>query len=440
MLNIFFLVPLLHAAPKDQGLPDYNEVRSHVEVVLNRMELLLQDKVIRHRKFENLAYRIYRFLDMFGNALDTSYVDSHGLCALLTLKFLIEAAAISRFDLNVSLPCFYSREPCWAFLRLQFVRRARVIAAHCLSRPTIIQIPILRHWPRVNMLPQRILHSLGCRVLNASLTKMFSTPYNSMDDQCAQKMATFNAAAWRIDSHPARPSLFQALLPYLQIRPLAPGGAADFELVNHALEYVADSEGLFLEFGVYRGASLNSIAQKLQALGSGRVYGFDSFAGLPELWANANQDGDLPAGHFNLTELPKIESNAELVVGYFNETLSTFLQDHVGEQGLDQVRFVHLDADLYTSTRDVLTTLGPYILPGCLIVIDDFVNFPGFNTSGLLALQEFLLKDDGPKQIEVLGAPWMVWENPLVTEERRGLAWDPLLRHDLERAVLLRIL
>ena len=52
-------------------------------------------------------------------------------------------------------------------------------------------------------------------------------------------------------------------------------------LLNHLLsnDYIIDG-GLWLEFGVYRGYSVNLIAGYTK----NTVYGFDSFEGLPEDW------------------------------------------------------------------------------------------------------------------------------------------------------------
>lgn len=114
------------------------------------------------------------------------------------------------------------------------------------------------------------------------------------------------------------------------------------ELFAHSLQS-ARAGGLILEFGVADGASINRIA----ALVPGEaVYGFDSFAGLPEGW------GTLGKGHFKAEALPMVRENVGLVVGLFQETLGAFLAEHRGK-----VRFLHLDADLYSSTTYVLKAL-----------------------------------------------------------------------------------
>lgn len=53
------------------------------------------------------------------------------------------------------------------------------------------------------------------------------------------------------------------------------------ELITYAAEVARRrSEGLWLEFGVHEGKSLNMIAEIAETT----VYGFDSFRGLPKDW------------------------------------------------------------------------------------------------------------------------------------------------------------
>ncbi len=51
---------------------------------------------------------------------------------------------------------------------------------------------------------------------------------------------------------------------------------------------LSDQEGLFIEFGVYKGDTLNYIASHLEEK---IIYGFDSFEGLPEDWRNGFHKG-----------------------------------------------------------------------------------------------------------------------------------------------------
>ena len=148
-----------------------------------------------------------------------------------------------------------------------------------------------------------------------------------------------------------------------------------------ALLPTARADGLWLEFGVYRGESLNYIASKTAST----VYGFDSFEGLPEFW----RDG-FDAGHFAITALPVVSGNVQLIKGWFDKTLPIFLESRKNEM----VSFLHIDCDLYSSTKIVFGLLGSRIGEGTLIVFDEYFNYPGWTDGELKAFQEFISGSD----------------------------------------------
>lgn len=84
---------------------------------------------------------------------------------------------------------------------------------------------------------------------------------------------------------------------------------------TECMEYVKEKNGLFLEFGVYQGGTINFLSSILKEK---TFYGFDSFKGLPENWDNI-----VPAGHFK-TEIPNVNGNVNLIVGWFDQTLDSF--------------------------------------------------------------------------------------------------------------------
>lgn len=137
-------------------------------------------------------------------------------------------------------------------------------------------------------------------------------------------------------------------------------------------------EGLTLEFGVYAGNSLRVIA----GCTTDPVYGFDSFEGLPEDWTRHQKKG-----RFDLKgKRPKFEeANVRLVPGWFEQTLPAFLSEHQGP-----VRFLHVDSDLYSSAATVFTHLKPRIVPGTVIVLDEYFNYPGWEQHEFRAFQEFV--------------------------------------------------
>lgn len=146
--------------------------------------------------------------------------------------------------------------------------------------------------------------------------------------------------------------------------------------LRYAVE-IAPAGGLALEFGVFQGRSLEVIAE-----GRGRrdVYGFDSFQGLPE-----DYRPHVRAGAFATSALPEVDG-AELVVGWFQDTLPDFLAAHPGP-----VSLLHVDGDLYSSAVTVLTLVGPRLQPGSVVIFDEFFNYPGWDDSGeFRAWEEYL--------------------------------------------------
>lgn len=137
---------------------------------------------------------------------------------------------------------------------------------------------------------------------------------------------------------------------------------------------------LWMEFGVWKGATINKMANAT----SGLVYGFDSFEGLPEDW----RDG-FAAGTFNEHgKLPPVAHNVRLIKGWFNETLPSFIADHCD----DTVSLLHVDCDIYSSARFVLFRLAPLMREGTIVVFDELINYPGYDGDNgeLRALNEFV--------------------------------------------------
>jgi hypothetical protein len=75
----------------------------------------------------------------------------------------------------------------------------------------------------------------------------------------------------------------------------------------------------------------------------------------------------------------------EIIVGLFQDTLPGFISDLRKETS-----FIHLDADLYSSTKNVLSQLNESIKAGCILVFGEFMNYPNFEQHEYLAFKEWL--------------------------------------------------
>ena len=136
-------------------------------------------------------------------------------------------------------------------------------------------------------------------------------------------------------------------------------------------------DGLVLEFGVRTGTTINHICN---CKPDSTVYGFDSFEGLPAAWTGWSID----KGAFARDTLPDVKSNAELVKGWFDQTLPLFLAEHQ-----NPVALVHIDSDIYASAKTVLDNLAPRVRPGTIIVFNEYFNYPNWKQHEFKAFQEF---------------------------------------------------
>jgi hypothetical protein len=152
-----------------------------------------------------------------------------------------------------------------------------------------------------------------------------------------------------------------------------------YALLAYALKQglAAHPQGLVCEFGVAGGKTLRSIAKNAR----GRVHGFDTFAGLPEDWTGTTAQ----AGEFRQARKPRVPGHVTLHAGLFHDTIPPFLQAHRANAAL-----LHLDADLYSSTKTVLTLCADRIRPGTVLVFDEYCNYPNWREHEHKALQEFI--------------------------------------------------
>ena len=146
--------------------------------------------------------------------------------------------------------------------------------------------------------------------------------------------------------------------------------------------------GMALEFGVATGTTLAIIADGVA--GDRAVFGFDSFDGLPETWRTGFEAGEFAQ------EPPRDIPGAALVRGLFEDSLPGFLAEHD-----EPVAFLHLDADLYSSTKTVLDLLSDRLAPDAVLLFDEFFNYPGWQRHEYRAFQEFIARTS--RTFEYLG-------------------------------------
>jgi O-methyltransferase len=136
------------------------------------------------------------------------------------------------------------------------------------------------------------------------------------------------------------------------------------ELYAHVLgEEKLNAKVDYLEFGVSRGVSFRWWVKSITDSGA-RFYGFDTFTGLPEDWGRFKK-GDMS----NSCQPPEIDDDrVKFYQGLFQQTLNGFLLTY----NPNERRIIHLDADLYSATIFVLSTITPFLLKGDIMLFDEF--------------------------------------------------------------------
>ena len=171
-----------------------------------------------------------------------------------------------------------------------------------------------------------------------------------------------------------------------------------------------DSLGDYLEFGVYVGTSLLCMhrASKAVGLGSLRLFGFDSFQGLPEMAARDDEGPWQPRQYRaeyglvrkRLTRAGIEWSRTVLVPGWFEETLRP---ERARELGIEKAGVVMIDCDIYMSARTALGFCAPLIQDRAVVVFDDW-NSGGLAAKGLgerRAFEEFMVGNPDLRAMEL---------------------------------------
>ena len=164
---------------------------------------------------------------------------------------------------------------------------------------------------------------------------------------------------------------------------------------------IIDLRGEIIECGVFKGSSLMQFI-KLRSIietpFSRKIIAFDTFGEFP----SANYKGDKKvldsfikeAGNNSISEGQilqklkdlKLEDNIELIKGNLLDTARTYLSRNPGLK----ICLLHIDVDLYESTKCVLENFFPHVVKGGVVILDDYGAFPGANK----AIDEYFNKNN----------------------------------------------
>ncbi len=139
------------------------------------------------------------------------------------------------------------------------------------------------------------------------------------------------------------------------------------KLYDYLNETINNGPIAYLEFGVYKGASMRYWS-KLNTNSSSQLHGFDTFSGLPESWDNFT--GGLEKGFFDTKgQTPNVDDDRiTFHKGLFQDTFPPFLEQFK----TDSTVIINIDADLYSSTLFVLTMAHGILKPGSILIFDEF--------------------------------------------------------------------
>ena len=140
--------------------------------------------------------------------------------------------------------------------------------------------------------------------------------------------------------------------------------------------------GSLVEIGVWRGGTGALIARRAAICGiPDKVFLCDTFTGVVKAGA---RDSLYRGGEHADTSRQDVEDllhdrlgldNAEILEGIFPDETGP------GVEHLD-FRFCHIDVDVYQSARDIVDWIWPRIVPGGIVVYDDYGSF---NCGGITA-------------------------------------------------------
>ena len=136
---------------------------------------------------------------------------------------------------------------------------------------------------------------------------------------------------------------------------------------------------MICEFGVSTGRSMRMLEEILPK--DRVIYGFDTFEGLPEEWG-----GEKKGTYTNGGNVPEFQNNVKIRKGLFEDSLPGWLRER--EVSRLPLAWANIDCDLYSSTATVLNELQPRIVPGTILVFDEYICHPTWRRDEFRAWRE----------------------------------------------------
>jgi hypothetical protein len=198
------------------------------------------------------------------------------------------------------------------------------------------------------------------------------------------------ANGYPVDFTPEEIDVVESVKPYTMTTP------ERIQALGHALEYLHQQgiPGDIVECGVWRGGSMIAAARALQRLGDTRrtLWLYDTFEGMSaptehdvsnkgikasDKFAKRKRGED--SSDWCYSSLDEVTANVK-ATNYPADRLR-FIKGKVEEtlpaQAPERIALLRLDTDWYESTKHEMDTLFPRLVPGGVLIIDDYGDWAG---------------------------------------------------------------
>lgn len=137
------------------------------------------------------------------------------------------------------------------------------------------------------------------------------------------------------------------------------------------------------EFGVGHGTSSVQLARELEP--HGRFYLFDGWEGIPDEW-NLSATWRAKKGSWKFPKecaasQHRGDKRIVFIDGWYKDTLPFDFGEQLG--------LVHFDCDVYSSTRDALQGISPFIDVGTVLIFDELIGYEYYRDHEYKALCEW---------------------------------------------------
>ena len=159
-------------------------------------------------------------------------------------------------------------------------------------------------------------------------------------------------------------------------------------IAQHILfEKTVHIEGDVVECGIFKGSSFLRFAmyRKIHNIENKKLIGFDSFGNFPETEYEQDKHlrekfikeaGDMSISRQQLTDVlsnKNCGNNVSLIPGDIPKTVPEFVDKYKDVK----ISILNIDVDIYEPTVAILEHLYPLVSKNGIIILDDYMTFPG---------------------------------------------------------------